>query len=456
MGALVNVTHAKLSRVNGQSVTWHRGSGELTECFESVRRRNGVELPVQKTVVEVNGMIAEMTVETGNPVVMRNIESKRGDRRFIVNQPASLSAPDSPGEVWEARIRDISRRGMQFVLDCPFTGGSRVHISWNGRDIHGAIRYRQQQGGEYRLGVELSSSWDTLVSDILAQQAEELRQSNEALQRTENELMMYAEALKKSNRELAAALDAAREANQAKSRFLASVSHELRTPLNGIIGMSQLLHDEAVGPVTAEQKDCLADVLSCSNHLFALINHVLDLTKIEAGKMDFNYRPISLAEHVTDAVESMRGNAAAKRLELRLCIDSRLEIVRADPARLRQVVLNYLSNALKFTAEAGCITVDVRPEGSRAFRILVEDNGIGIRAEDLPRLFSEFGQLGESWKAKTGAGLGLATTKRIVEAQNGSVGVESVYGEGSRFFAILPCAPPTANIGPCIKRGDAE
>jgi signal transduction histidine kinase len=108
-------------------------------------------------------------------------------------------------------------------------------------------------------------------------------------------------------------------------------------------------------------------------------------------------------------------------------------------------VLNYLSNALKFTAEGGCIAVDVRPEGNSAFRILVEDNGIGIHAEDLPRLFSEFGQLGESWKAKAGAGLGLAITKRIVEAQHGSVGVESVYGQGSRFFAILPCAP-TANV----------
>lgn len=401
-------------------------------------------------------MTAEMTMETGSPVVMGTVESKRSDRRFIVNQPASLSAPESPGEVWEARIHDISRRGMQFVLDCPFTGGPRVHIAWNGRDIYGAIRYQQQQGGEYRLGVELSSSWDTLVSDILAQQAEELRQSNDALQRTENELMMYAAALTKSNRELAAALDDAREANQAKSRFLASVSHELRTPLNGIIGMSQLLHDEAVGPVTAEQKDCLADVLSCSNHLFTLINHVLDLTKIEAGKMDFHYRPISLAEHVADAVESMRGIAATKRLELRLRIDSRLSIVQADPARLRQVVLNYLSNALKFTAEGGCITVDVLPEGDRAFRILVEDNGIGIHAEDLPRLFSEFGQLGASWKAKAGAGMGLAITKRIVEAQSGSVGVESVYGQGSRFFAILPCKPTTANVGPGIRRGDTE
>lgn len=389
-------------------------------------------------------MVAEMSVEKGSPAEMGRIEGKRSDRRFIVNQPASLSTHGAAGQVWEARIRDISRRGMQFVLDRPFTGGPHVRIAWNDRDIHGTIRYQQQQGGEYRLGVELGSSWDTLVSDILAQQAEELRQSNAALQRTENELMMYAEALQQSNRELAAALDAAREASQAKSRFLATVSHELRTPLNGIIGFSQLLHDEAVGPVTAEQKDCLSDVLSCSNHLLTLINHVLDLTKIEAGKMDFDYRAISLAEHVSGAVESLKPIAASKRQHVRLCIDPRLRIVQADATRLRQVVLNYLSNALKFTPEGGRITVDVRPEGNHSYRILVEDNGIGIRAEDLPLLFSEFGQLGPIWQAKTGTGLGLAITKRIVEAQGGSVGVESVFGEGSRFFAILPCAPPAS------------
>jgi signal transduction histidine kinase len=386
-------------------------------------------------------MVAEMSVETGSLGVMGEIETKRSDRRFIVNQPACLSTPGAPDQVWEARIHDISRRGMQFVLDCPFTGGPRVRVAWNGRDIHGVIRYQQRQGAEYRLGVELSSSWDTLVSDILAQQAEELRQSNAALQRTENELMRYADALQKSNRELAAALDAAREASQAKSRFLAAVSHELRTPLNGIIGLSQLLYDEAVGSVTAEQKDYLADVLSCSGDLLTLIDHVLDLTRIEAGKMDFNYKPISLAGHVSDAVESVQAAAAAKRQQVRLHIDSRLDIVQADPARLRQVVLNYLSNAMKFTNEGGCITVDVRPEGPGAFRILVEDNGIGIRAEDLPRLFSEFGQLGESWKAKAGTGLGLAITRRIVEAQGGNVSVESVYGQGSRFFAVLPCTP---------------
>jgi signal transduction histidine kinase len=397
---------------------------------------------------EVIRMLTEMSVEMSSLAMMAKMEIERNDRRFIVNQPALLSTASVPGQVWQARIRDISRRGMQFVLDRPFTNGAQVRIAWNGREIHGTVRYQQRQDCEYRLGVELSSSWDTLVSDILALQAEELRESNAALeaqtaalQRTEIELMIHAQALKKSNQELAVALEVAREASQAKSRFLASVSHELRTPLNGIIGFSELLHDGKLGPVSADQKEYLADVLSCSNHLLTLINHVLDLTKIEAGKMEFHYQPVLLAENMAEAVDSMKAIAATKRLNVRLLLDSALGTVRADPARLRQVVLNYLSNAVKFTAEGGSITVDVRPEDEYHYRIAVEDNGIGIHTADLPRLFSEFGQLGASEKAQAGTGLGLVITKRIVEAQGGSVGVESVFGKGSRFYAILPCEP---------------
>src|SRR5689334_10712243 len=121
-------------------------------------------------------MATEMCVRMGSVATMA-MEINRNDRRFIVNQPALLSVASTPGKVWQARIRDISRRGMQFVLDRPFTNVSQVRIAWNGREIHGAVRYQQQQGAEYRLGVELSSSWDTLVSDILALQAEELRES---------------------------------------------------------------------------------------------------------------------------------------------------------------------------------------------------------------------------------------------------------------------------------------
>jgi signal transduction histidine kinase len=347
-----------------------------------------------------------------------------------VNRPARLTVPGVPGPVWQARIRDISSRGMQFTIDRPVTGGSRVRIAWNGRDIYGTIRYQRQHGAEYRLGVELTSSWDTLVSDVLAQQAEELQAANTALRQTEA-------ALTKSNQELAVAVETAREASQAKSRSLANVSHELRTPLNGIIGFSQLLHDGVVGSLNGDQKECLSDVLNCANHLLSLINQVLDLSKIEAGKMDFHYETVSLRELAGSTIDSVMPLASSKNIEVRLAVDEDLAPVQADPSRLRQVIFNYVSNALKFTPEGGKISVEISPE-EEGYRILVRDSGIGIKPADLKRLFTEFGQLGSAEKAKAGTGLGLAITKRIVEAQGGRVGVESVIGQGSRFWAVLP------------------
>jgi signal transduction histidine kinase len=342
-----------------------------------------------------------------------------------------LSVPGMPDQIWQARIRDISRRGMQFTIDRPIGPATRVRITWRNRDIAGTIRYQQQYGGEYRLGVELSSSWDTLVSDVLAQQTEELQASNLALQRTQD-------ALQKSNVELAATLELAREASQAKSRFLASVSHELRTPLNGIIGFSQLLHDGTLGPITEDQQDCLKDVLNCSEHLLALINHVLDLTKIEAGKMEFHYQTVNLPQLAASTIDGVKAMASAKRISISLRLDPCIRPVSADPARLRQVMLNYLSNALKFTPEGGAVSVNISLEACGGYRIMVEDTGIGISRADLPRLFTEFGQLGAAEKAKAGTGLGLAITKRIVEAQGGTVGVESTLGQGSRFWAVMP------------------
>jgi len=372
----------------------------------------------------------------------------RTDRRFIVNQPAYVSCAGVSDRVLTARICDISRRGMQLLLDQEVSLDSAVHIEWNGRETRGTVRYQKQHGAEFRVGVELSSSWESLVSDVLAQQGEELRQSNQALQRqttalreAEEELVATAAVLRHKNSELAEALDAASHASEIKSRFLASVSHEFRTPLNGIIGFSELLYDAVVGPVSTDQRDCLSDILSCSRHLLTLINQVLDLTKIESGKMDFQYEEVLLESVAREVIEGVKGIAAGKRIVLRLEADESVGPVQADAARLRQVLFNYLSNALKCTDARGSVLVRIAADGPGTYRIEVEDTGVGIRAEDLPRLFTEFGQLGATEKAKSGTGLGLAITRRIVEAQGGRVGVASTPGVGSRFWAVLPATP---------------
>jgi len=229
------------------------------------------------------------------------------------------------------------------------------------------------------------------------------------------------------------------EANRLKSEFLANMSHELRTPLNSIIGFAELLYDENVGPVEAKQKEFLDDILTSGRHLLRLINDVLDLAKVEAGKMEFRPEPVELTRLVATVVQSLRATAVAKRLDIRVSVDASLVEIVIDPGRFKQILYNYLSNALKFTPEAGRIAVRAIPEGDDCFRLEVEDSGAGIAADQVGRLFVAFQQLETSAaKRHGGTGLGLALTRRLAEAQGGTVGVHHAKGGGSIFFAVLP------------------
>jgi len=237
------------------------------------------------------------------------------------------------------------------------------------------------------------------------------------------------------------ALEAAREASSLKTRFLAGMSHELRTPLNGIVGFAEMMYDGVLGPLNDLQRECLGDVLSCSNHLRLLIGHVLDLAKIESGKMTFTYEAVSLPNLIRDVIDTLQTMAKSKQIEIVFQPHAEINTVSADAFRLKQILYNYLSNALKFTPNAGRITVKVWAEDSETYRIDVADNGAGIAPKDLPRLFAEFEQLGASEKSKVGSGLGLAISKNIAEAQGGRVGVTSEVGRGSTFFVVLPRSP---------------
>jgi PAS domain S-box-containing protein len=232
------------------------------------------------------------------------------------------------------------------------------------------------------------------------------------------------------------------EANQMKSAFLANMSHELRTPLNAIIGFTELMYKGKVGPVSPDHREYLGDILTSSRHLLQLINDVLDLAKVESGKMEFRPEPVDMTTLVSEVRDVLRGLAATKRLHVQSAVDAALGPVTADPARLKQVLYNYLSNAIKFTPEGGTITIRVAPEGSDFFRLEVEDTGVGIAPQDLSRLFVEFQQLDAGTaKQYPGTGLGLALTKRIVEAHGGTVEVRSTLGQGSVFAAVIPRQP---------------
>lgn len=232
------------------------------------------------------------------------------------------------------------------------------------------------------------------------------------------------------------------EANRLKSEFLANMSHELRTPLNAIIGFSELMFKGKVGPVSENHREYLGDILNSSRHLLKLINDVLDLAKVESGKMEFRPEAVDLGQIIAEVGDILRGIASSKRIRLETIVDPAIAAAVLDPSKLKQVLYNYLSNALKFTPTEGLVVVRVTPEAGDRFRLAVEDTGIGVRREDTHRLFIEFQQLDAGMAKKyAGTGLGLALTKRIVEAQGGSVGVKSVLGQGSMFWAILPRKP---------------
>jgi PAS domain S-box-containing protein len=230
----------------------------------------------------------------------------------------------------------------------------------------------------------------------------------------------------------------AQEASRLKSEFLANMSHELRTPLNAIIGFSEILHDKKVAPTSPEHDEYLSDVLTSARHLLQLINDILDLSKIEAGKLQFFPERVDLPDLVAEILGVLRSSTAEKRIHVESHVDSELTDVVVDGARFKQVLYNYVSNALKFTPTGGRVTVRLLATGA-TFRLEVADTGIGIASQDISRLFTAFEQLDSGTRKRhAGTGLGLALVKRLVEAQGGTVGVTSALGAGATFFATLP------------------
>ena len=232
----------------------------------------------------------------------------------------------------------------------------------------------------------------------------------------------------------------------AKDRFLANMSHELRTPLNGIIGFTEFLIGEKPGPLQSKQKEYLNDVLSSARHLLMLINDVLDLAKVEAGKMELHPERFLIREALEEATTVVKTMADLKHIGLTVTVDAGLQMATLDQQKFKQVLYNLLSNAVKFTDQGGNVEVCAKRLDERHFEVQVRDTGIGIKPEDLGRLFNEFERL-DSGTARRfeGTGLGLALTKKILELQGGCIRVEAVPGKGSLFTATLPSMTELAN-----------
>jgi signal transduction histidine kinase len=227
-------------------------------------------------------------------------------------------------------------------------------------------------------------------------------------------------------------------ANKHKSDFLANMSHELRTPLNAIIGFSEVLMDKMFGELNAKQADYMKDIHESGKHLLSLINDILDLSKIEAGRMDLEISTFDLPTALANAMTLVRERAQRHGIELSLSVDKRLGAFNADERKFKQIVLNLLSNAVKFTPDGGKVDVSAQLD-TQYVAIAVKDTGIGIAPEDQASVFEEFKQVGRDYTKKAeGTGLGLALTRRFVELHGGEVRLDSAPGKGSTFTVLLP------------------
>jgi len=281
----------------------------------------------------------------------------------------------------------------------------------------GSVHWISKHGSVQRKG-DKATRMLGIVSEITEQrQAENTR--------------LTAQRLEAENRQI-------QEANRLKSQFLANMSHELRTPLNAVIGFADLLHSGFIKPDSPKHQEFLGHIGTSGRHLLQLINDVLDLSKVESGKFEFFPEHVDLTLMLKEVQDILLTAVSRKGIQISTDIDADLIDLTLDPARLKQVLYNYLSNAIKFTAAGGRVIVRAMSEGPDHFRVEVEDSGIGISAADLPRLFTEFQQLDAGYsKQHQGTGLGLALTRRLVEAQGGRVGVRSTIGVGSVFYAVL-------------------
>ena len=226
-------------------------------------------------------------------------------------------------------------------------------------------------------------------------------------------------------------------ASQHKSEFLANMSHELRTPLNAIIGFSDVLLERMFGEVNERQTEYLHDISASGKHLLSLINDILDLSKIEAGRMELELSDFDVAAAIENALTLMRERASRHGITLTHVLDERLAEIRADERKFKQVLLNLLSNAVKFTPSGGKVEVRARLVDSMV-EVAVADTGEGIASEDQQAVFEEFKRVGKSSKKVEGTGLGLALCRKFVELHGGTIGLESQVGVGSTFTFTVP------------------
>jgi signal transduction histidine kinase/CheY-like chemotaxis protein len=287
-------------------------------------------------------------------------------------------------------------------------------------------------------------------AQLFEQAHQEIRERQLAEAALQEERALLAQRVKERTAELSKANAELARASRLKDEFLAGMSHELRTPLNTILGSSEILQSETFGSLNERQAKYARNIEESGRHLLSLINDILDISKVEAGKLKLDIGPVSVEAVCEASIRLVKQLAHKKQVNLSTQFSNTITILQADERRLKQVLVNLLSNAIKFTPEGGKVGLEVGEDSAReAIYFCVWDTGIGISKEDMGRLFQPFVQLDSSLaRQHAGTGLGLSLVSRMVELHKGGVSVESEAGQGSRFTIFLPYSEPATVVSP--------
>jgi signal transduction histidine kinase len=365
------------------------GIYEYDEAAEVFRLRATQNLP-------------EEFLAIARPMAIRKGEGATG-RLAVTREPVQVPDITAP-DVYQSRLRDVLLRlGHRAVLSVPLLAEDH---------IVGSLNVARARPGDF-------------PSDLIDLLKTFATQSALAIQ---NARLFREIEIKSRQLEVA---------SQHKSEFLANMSHELRTPLNAIIGFSEVLTDRMFGELNEKQEEYIKDIYASGTHLLSLINDILDLSKIEAGRMELELTDFHLPTALDNALTLVRERAGRRNINLQMSVDERLGEVRADERKIRQVVLNLLSNAIKFTPEGGRIEVGAVPR-DEFVEVSVSDTGVGIAPQDQEAVFEEFRQVGTAEKKAEGTGLGLTLCRKFIELHGGRIWVKSQVGMGSTFTFTIP------------------
>jgi PAS domain S-box-containing protein len=396
-------------------------------------RADGEEFPVEISLSPLQTDEGPMVMCAVRDVTDRQEARRRSDRQFrdlLESAPDAMVIADEAGRIVLVNSQtqrlfgwprdELLGQAVETLVPHRFRQGHATHR----QGFFGAPKLRQMGAGLQLYGLRRDGSEFPVEISLSPIQ-------------TEGGLLIASAIRDASERKQTEQL--LQQANRLKSEFLANMSHELRTPLNGILGFSELLVDERIGPLNAKQREYIHDIHECGKHLLQLINDVLDLSKVEAGKMSLHaetFAPVALVGTVFNVILPL---ARKKRITLHPPTGAEALQVHLDTQMVRQILFNLLSNAVKFTEPGGQVEVRIATLEPDAWQLAVQDTGVGIAETDQGRLFQAFSQLdGGLSRRHEGTGLGLALTRKLVELQGGSIAVESTRGVGSTFTVRLP------------------